>query len=401
MRRLCRPLPEPGRFALYYAVSYMSTAVFNVFIPLYLNSLGYSRSVVGTLLALGPFAALVLHPAWGLLADRARSKNTVLAGLILGAAAAVLLFPLSSSLPLVLFFLFLFSAFQASIIPLSDAITLERAGQSGWSFGPVRLAGTVGFALMAVVAGFSARWRIGSIFPLYAVLGLLAFLVLLRLPKVRGHQSAGPRFPPGRLFRSRALVLVLAFHFLLQFTLGFYYSFFAIHLKELGGDASLQGWAVFITATAELPFLLNADRILARLGLRRTLLLAGGILSLRWLAFYLVSDRFLLMALNATHGVTVIVFIYCLATFINRHVPRELRASGHALNAMLCIGAARILGSVLGGVLSDRLGIRPVFLLFSLVAAVSVAVFAPLLLGKRPRRAPAPDAAPREEDPAP
>ena len=370
-------------FPLYYAVSYMTTAVYVVFIPVFLNGLGYSRTLVGTLLALGPFIALLAHPAWGIAADRATSKNTVLFALILGASACILLFPLSGALPFVFLSIVLFSAFQSSIIPLSDAIALEHLSSTGRAFGPVRLAGTLGYAVMAVVAGVVARQRIDAIFPLYAAMGLLSFLVAFGLPKVRGHQSAGTRVPLRRLFEDRGLVLLLAFNFTLQLTLGFYYSFFAIHLKSLGADLPLQGWAIFITSFAELPFLIYADRILTRFGTRLTMLFAGLALALRWFLFYLVDDRYVLMAVNALHGITVIVLIYSMATYINTNVRKELRASGQAMNAMLCVGVARVLGSVGGGFASDLTSVRQTFLYGSLVALASVVVFGAVFVFRR------------------
>ncbi len=383
-----RPSPDPGplRFVLYYAASYMATAVYVVFIPIYLNGLGYSRTLVGALLAFGPLVALAAHPAWGLAADRSPSKNRILYVLLLGSAACILLFPLSPAWPWVFLCIVLFSAFQSPIIPMSDAIALEHLSRTGRPFGPIRLAGTLGYAVMAVVAGFVARARIGAIFPLYAGMALLAFLVATRLPKVGGHQASGPRVPVRALFRDRGLVVLLAFNFVLQLTLGFYYSFFAIHLKSLGADTTMQGWAIFITSVAEIPFLLYADRILARIGVRWAMAAAGLFLALRWLLFFLVGDPGVIMAVNALHGVTVIVTIYCMATYINTNVPKELRASGQALNAMLCIGAARIIGSVAGGWISDLVGIRRVFLGLSAIDAAAVLAFVAFLLWRGRQR---------------
>jgi MFS transporter, PPP family, 3-phenylpropionic acid transporter len=374
------PNPRALRFGVYYAVHYMATAVYIVFIPLYLSGLGFSRALVGALLAFGPLAALVAHPVWGLAADRSPTKNRVLFLLILGSAASILLFPVSPAWPWVFFCIVLFSAFQTPITPMNDAIALEHLTRTGGRFGPVRLAGTLGYAVMAVVAGFVARGRIDAIFPLYAGMALLAFLVAVRLPKVAGHQSAGPRVPLRALFRDRGLVVLMSFNFVLNLTLGFYYSFFAIHLKSLGADTTLQGWAIFITSFAEIPFLLFADRILARIGVRWALAAAGGFLALRWLLFSLVGDPVALMAVNALHGVTVIVLIYGMATYVNTNVRPELRASGQALNAMLCIGIARVIGSVAGGWISDLVGVRTVFLGLSALDFAAVAAFVAFLL---------------------
>ncbi len=381
------PRRAQGRLSVFLALVYMTLSTYMIFIPLYLGGLGYDRTTVALLLAAGPFAALAAQPAWGLAADRARSKNAVFAVILAGAAGTILLFPVSPALAVLFPVIVAFSAFHSTLVPMSDAIALELSAEGGHSFGPVRLMGTLGYAVMAVVAGAVASRRLDAIFPLYAVFAVLSLVAVLALPRVRGHQHAGLRVPLRRLFDDRGYVLLLALNFGLQFTLGYYYSFFSLFLKDLGGSTQLQGWAICITSLAEVPFLLFADRILARIGVRAAILASGLLLSLRWLLFFVSTGPAMLLAVNALHGVTVIVMLYGVAVYVNGNLPKELRASGQTMNAMLCIGAARILGNLFGGWLSDRWGLRAVFLLEAGIAFAAVAVFGTLFLVLKRRSA--------------
>ena len=374
----------PYYFLLLYALTYMGNAVYGTFIPVYLNGIGFSKTAVGTLLALGPLIACIAQPIWGLASDRAASKNSVLKTLILGSAAAIVLYPLSGSFFYLLAVMVVFSFFQSSINPISDAITLEHLEASRWRFSRIRLAGTLGFAVMSVITGVVALRNLNWIFFLYFAIAIAAFFAAFRLPVVQGHQSAGSRVPVWHLFKSRELIALIGFNFVIQLTFGFYYSFFPIHFKQMGADSAMLGWAMLITSTSEIPFLLFADKILDRLGVKPTLVLSSLIIAIRWLLLFFVTDTYAILVVNASHGLTFIVFSFCLATFINKNVPKELRASGQTMNALLCMGLARIAGSVFGGIFSDMLGIRQVFLYTSLIDFAAAVIFgAPFLFQRQ------------------
>ncbi|MGE5549419.1 MAG: hypothetical protein ACM3ZC_02680 [Bacteroidota bacterium] len=59
-------------------------------------------------------------------------------------------------------------------------------------------------------------------------------------------------------------------------------------------------------------------------------------------------------------------------------MPKELRASGQAVNWLLSAGVARIIGSLGGGLLADAAGIRTGFLAGACLIGAALAVFVPL-----------------------
>ena len=370
----------PVIFLMLYALTYMTNAVFGTFIPVYLNQIGFSRTIIGSLLAIGPMVAVVSQPIWGIAGDRASSKNLILKILLFGAAAAVLLFPLSVSWMWLVLILAVFTFFQSSVNPLSDAITLEYLESHRWHFGPIRLAGTIGFACMSLLVGRLVEWNIRIIFPLYSLIALGGFFVMFRIPVVHGHRKTGQKAAPWTLLKNKPVMLLIAFNFLIQVTLGFYYSFFPIYFTSLGGSSTQLGLTMLITSASEIPFLLLADKIIRKLGIPLTLFFSALIISLRWLLLHFVTNLTAIMAINAMHGLSFIVFAYCLAVFISKNVPNELKASGQTMNALLGLGLARLTGSMLGGLLSDRIGIRQAFLWTSLLGFASAAAFGSIFL---------------------
>jgi PPP family 3-phenylpropionic acid transporter len=237
------------------------------------------------------------------------------------------------------------------------------------------MAGTIGFAVMSVVAGAIAKRYIGAIFVLCFAVIILNFIISFFLPKVKGYQFNAPKVPIWELFKNRELVLLMIFNLIIQTTLGFYYAFFPIYFRNMGGDNALLGWAMFISAMSEIPFLLFADKILNKIGVYYTLLGSGIVAAVRWLILHFVTNPYVVLPLQALHGLIFIVLSIALATYINREVPKALRASGQTMNGLIGMGLSRIIGSMLGGTLSDMVGIRQVFLYSSLLAFATVAAF--------------------------
>jgi PPP family 3-phenylpropionic acid transporter len=349
-------------FLLFYTVAYMGSAIYGTFIPIYFQSVGAPPSEIGILLSLGPLVAVLAQPLWGMLGDRAKNKNSILLLLIGGCGVVMLIFPLSTMFYYLLAMVCLFTFFQTSIIPISDAITLEELEKNKrWSFGTIRLGGTIGFAIMSIGFGFIAQFNISYLFTVYALVMLVALLLLLRFPKVSGYQSAGNKMRIWVLFKQRKLMIYMGINVVLQITLGYYYSFFPVYIKAMGGDSILLGWSMVISSLSEIPFLIFANRIFQRIQIPYILLISSIATALRWFAFSFTDSPLWVLPAQILHGLIFIVLSVTMAVYINQHVPKELKASGQTLNGLLSLGVARIIGSFIGGFASEAIGMKEVF----------------------------------------
>lgn len=362
-------------FILLYGFSYMCNAVYGTFMPVYLRFIGYSKTDIGILLSLAPIIAILGQPLWGILSDRAKVKNTILKILIAGSALSILFYRFSTNFFYLSFIITCFTFFQTSINPMSDAITLEYSTKAKWKFGHIRLAGTIGYSLMAAIAGTLLMGSIYKIFSIYFILAVLTFCIVFLLPKVKGHQSEGKKLAIWSLFREKKLLIYMIFALILQITVGFYNTFFSIYYQQLGASSALIGWAAFISGISEIPFLLWAHILLKKIKTHHALLFAGSLASIRWLLLGLTKSPSLVLILQSMHGLIYIVIIVSLATYINESVPKELKASGQALNGIFGMGIARVIGSLFGGYLSDAFGIRRMFIYNSIFTLAAVIIF--------------------------
>ncbi|ALS28308.1 MFS transporter [Paenibacillus sp. 32O-W] len=364
-------------FLFFYVVFYMGNAVYGTFLPVYFVEVGYTEAQIGTLLSLGPLVAIIAQPVWGTLGDRAATKNQILKVLIAGSGISMLLYPLSDHFYYLMVMICVFTFFQTSAFAISDAITLETIDRlKTGNFGLIRMGGTIGYAIMSVVFGMIAVNHIGSMFVVYAIVMAASFLLLTRFPAVAGHQSKGRKMRIWVLFRNRKLVLYLGISFVIHVTLGYYYSFFPVYFKEIGGNNALLGWSMLISSLSEIPFLLFASRIMVRIPIPFILMGAAGITAIRWYVTSLIHEPLWILPVQMLHGLVFIVLSVTMATFINREVPDELKASGQTLNGLLSLGIARIIGSFAGGMASESFGMRSVFFYNSIITVACIVVFA-------------------------
>jgi len=344
------------------------------FLPAYLDQSGFRESQIGVLLALGPLMSILLQPFIGILVDRSRYKNTLLILINAGTMVSILLFPLHDGLLHVALASFLLASFQAAIISVSEAITLEGLDRIQKPYGPVRLAGTLGYAVVSVIAGFFMKKDARAFFYITAITAFFSILSAWSLPKVAGHQAKPRKVPATVLFKDRGLVLLMAFSMVSHMGISFYQNFFPIYFSSIGGTSDVLGLLYFISAMSELPFLLYADRIEKKLGIHKTLAFSTGIIGARFVLLYFIKSPVLMYPVMLLNGLTYIVFSFSMAVHINRTVPLELRATGQTIHGM-CMALGRILGSVLGGYLIEAIGLLNALAGFALLSLAAILMF--------------------------
>ena len=219
------PIKIASAMAAYYAV----TGVYQNYISKYFGAQGLTDGEIGVLMAAPPLISLIAQPVWGTLGDRARSKNAVFRLMYVASAILVLSYLISSSFWYV----------------------LEALG--GRPFGPIRMAGTLTFAIVSPLAGaiIGDNWS-ASIWMTGALL-IAAALVTFLLPNVPGHQSeqGHKKMKFTELLKQKELVLLLGFVMPLQISMGYFYTYFSLHFTELeGANSTLLGLCYTISSIA-------------------------------------------------------------------------------------------------------------------------------------------------------
>ena len=111
------------------AMIYGLTALYYSFIQIYIGNY-HAEDVAGVLLAIGPFVSIFAPILWGVLADRAKSMNVVLAAAVIGSAVFYLLVGLRHDFIYLSVMLTLFMFFMSPFGGLIDIITLQYTNET-------------------------------------------------------------------------------------------------------------------------------------------------------------------------------------------------------------------------------------------------------------------------------
>ncbi|MBL0888690.1 MFS transporter [Myceligenerans indicum] len=148
----------------------------------------------------------------------------------------------------------------------------------------------------------------------------------------------------------------------------------AIHAGALGASTAVAAFVVALLGIGQLVNSLPSGALVARLGERRTLVIAGLVDAVAMVAAFLATSVWLLCACIVVSGMTWTAFLLARQGFLIDAVPLSHRARAMALlGGSMRVGV--LVGPLLGALLIHLFGIRSVFLLAagaSLVSAVIV-----------------------------
>ncbi|MDD3867149.1 MAG: MFS transporter [Eubacteriales bacterium] len=379
MRQIKDQLADfPAQLFILYAVLYAVQAVYGGYLNLYLSDIGFSKTQIGLIVSLSTAVLLLFQPLWGMISDRSRSKNTMLKVLYAASAVAALLFYTTTVYWQLLGIIILFSMFYFPIIPLQDNHGLEYLEDKRWDFGKVRMGGTLGYAVAVIITGLLLKDDYSKIFIAISVLLLLCLIAVFLIPSVPGHHTERQTrrgLPLRDIFKNPLMICLMVFF--IVFALGFnlYYSFYPIHFSSVGGTSRQIGTMLFVSAISEIPFLLTARYWLRRFGIEKVLIASGLISSLRWLLLFFLEAPVLIILVNCLHGLGYVTVNFSIISFINTNLPRQLRATGQTICAVLVMFFSRVIFGYIGGIASDFFGVSQMMLFSAVITIIITFVF--------------------------
>lgn len=359
-----------------YVSYFAGQAVYNTYLNLYLSEIGISTTGIGFMISVSTAVLLVAQTIWGMMSDRAKSKNNVLRFLYVMSALSVLGFYLTKSYLPVFILVIAFGAFFVPIVPLNDNITLEALVTSKWDYGFIRMGGTVGYAVTVLLIGFLLKDSYAPIFIIVAVTMGICLVASFHMPQVEGHMKRTKRTSMKEVLKNSTLTGLILFNLVYCMGNSLFYGFYPIRFQEIGGNSSQIGWMMFACAVAEIPFLMLMHKIVKKIGIRGVLLSAGTITGLRWLLIAGLRSPAAIIGVNLLHGFCYTGITYCIIHFINLKVPKELRASSQVWNATMSTVFSKLIFGYLGGVAFEQLGADSLMIFSAVTMGTATVIFA-------------------------
>ena len=352
------------------------------FLPVFLKErLGLGNLALGLVLMVRPAMAILGQPFWSWMADSTRKRSHLASFLALMSSVLFPLILMGHRLPAVMLLLALSAFFVMPLNSMSDTITFDYLGESRRNhFGSFRIFASLGYFTAVMLAGpvydlLGLRW----LFMLFA-LGMLGSAWVIR--KVPSRQSSrrqtGYGWGPLLAFLKKRNVLFFLLAILVSETANqMAYIFLSIYAKSLGANNMQTGW-IWASATGmEMLTMIAMPRIIHRMGLRRILILGTFFVLFRWAPFAFVNQWWLILPFQCFHMITL-TFIYVgAAIFMDAEASPAIRFSAQAFFSTFILNGSSLVGSILGGEISDRFGFHTLFLVCGFLGVIaSIIMFA-------------------------
>ena len=364
------------RLASFYFFFFATLGAFVPYWSIYLQSLQFSPSEIGELMAIVMASKMVAPYFLGWLSDHfQKSLFIIQIALVLSVITFSGVFVAHSYWWLVLVMMTFGFAWNATL-PLFEALTLNHLAGDTHHYSLIRLWGSIGFIIL--VAGLPTLIADSEISKLpFIVLGLLIANILVTFFIREKKHNASPQtvINISSVIKNPVVVGLLLACAFQAISHGAYYTFFSIYLEEHGYSRKMTGWMWAIGVIAEVALFLVMHRLLHRYRASWLFSVALLLTAIRWILLALwVENMPVLIFSQFLHAASFGLFHAASIYLIHDLFPGRLQMRGQALYAGISFGLGGSLGSLLSGYTWVSLGSTETFLLSSALACMGAMI---------------------------
>ena len=345
-------------YFVYFIAMGMST-----FIPKYYGEIGMTNAQIGVLSSIPTLIALAVTPLLGMMTDRISKKRYLVTMLMLAYAVICFLIPYSKGFVMLLAMISISTIVGNNILPVSSTIAIEYTDQIGKPYGPIRMMGTLGYQIGALIIGILLSTSLRSLYPMMGVSILLACATTFLLPDVKGHQHKQTKVPLTKLFADKHLRMLYGMIFFATVSTQFYQAFYTKHLGDLGMNNQITSIITLLAVILELPFLLVGDRLYKKANIWNWLLAGMLTNGLRWLGLAFTKSPVLIILFQLPAVTVLSCFEFFPALYLSKRVSPELTGGAQSMLALISYSASKVIGGLIGGQICQFTGI-PAMLAF-------------------------------------
>ncbi|MCW8827302.1 MAG: MFS transporter [Gammaproteobacteria bacterium] len=380
------PLPY-WRLSNFYLFYFASLGALLPYWGLYLKDEGYSALEIGELMALVMATKIISPNIWGWIADHTGHKMTIIRT---GSLFSILCFAgvfWAEGYWVMALVMFSFSFFWNATLPQFEAVTLNYLHGDSHRYSLIRVWGSIGFIVTAVVLGPLFEWI--SVAHLPAILLGIYIAIFLSsglVPEQNREPVHHEHLPLIGVLKQPRVIALLVVCFLMQASHGPYYTFFTLYMEGYGYSRTVIGELWGLGVIAEVLLFMVMHRLVPKFGLERLLIFALLITSLRWLVTALYADSLVVILLaQLIHAASFGIFHAVTIAMFHHHFPGKLQGRGQALYSSVSFGAGGAFGSYAGGLSWDQFGPESIYLFASLMTITAYLIAQRWFSGKSNR----------------
>jgi len=355
------------------------------FLAVFLDGKGFSSLEIGEILAVVTATKVVGPTIWAMLSDKTGEQVSIVRlGAVLSTISFGVLFFVDGYWPITLF-LAIFSLFWNAILPQIEVLTLLSIRKSPKIYARIRLWGSIGFIVLAVVSGeLIAIFDSNVYLPIgfLVLVGLIFSSYQISQPKsIKRVTSSASIFE--KIFDYRFILFFIS-GLLLQASFGPYNGFFALYLRDLAYPSYAVGLLISVGVVAEILVFIYAGKFFQVFTIKALLVFSVGISALRWYITAEWGDVALLMvACQLMHAFSFGLYHSASMQFIQSHFNVNQQNRGQALYIGGVFGIGGALGAYLTGVIWQAGGDGAQTFYYASAAAVVALIFMLVLPNKQ------------------
>jgi MFS transporter, PPP family, 3-phenylpropionic acid transporter len=354
---------------------YAAIGVYFTYLNIYYREAGLSGTQIGVINMSTALVSMLGAILWGYVSDRTGRPNVLIAIGAAGGLVSAQVIPLLHAFVPFLVVAVLGSLISSAASTLVDSTTLVLLGDRREDYGRFRLGGTIGYIFASGSAGFLFDWLgLRLMFPVYGAMMAAFAAIALLLPSIPVRREAHARGGLSAMVRRPAWLLFIFVTFLCWIASNASIMFLGVSLNAMGANQSLVGMSVTIGAVVEIPFMAYSGWLLRRFGTVRLLVLAIGVMVVRFFLLSWMPAPEWSIAINALNGIAFPLFWTSSVTYANRMAPEGLAGTAQGLlNSSSSLAA--MVSSLLTGLLFDSLGPNGLFLVMAFIVLAALILF--------------------------
>jgi PPP family 3-phenylpropionic acid transporter len=324
------------------------------FLALFLDARGFTSLEIGEILAVITATKIVAPSLWAQLADKSGQQLTIVkVGALLSLFCFSLIIWTFSYWPL-MFSLAMFSLFITSILPQIEVMTLNSIRKSAKIYARIRLWGSIGFVIVAMLSGELIERYSAEAFSYIGIVilaGLFISTLLNKQPRIAKKSSVDNVSIRAKVFTRNFLLFFFA-GLMLQMSFGPYYVFFALYLKNLAYSGFLIGIFIAIGVVAEIGVFVFAAIFFKSFSLKTLISMSILLTAFRWfiVGHFANSDMALAFS-QLIHALSLGLYHSASISFIQQHFNANQQSRGQAIYIGGVYGVGGAIGAYVAGLL--------------------------------------------------
>lgn len=359
---------------IYYFLISIVGGIFNTAMPMYYQSMSFSPSQIGLLIAI-PSAAMLFQPIWGMVVDKYnKARELGLIGILLSSAVLLLMY-FAQTFNQVIVLIALYSFIKAPVWSSIDNIIITYCLNNNINYGPLRVFASIAWgASLVLFLPINLLFGFKSYFILNFLISIYVAILIVRLPKSthldNNEKDLGEnaQFIDGLKFllkdRSFHYIIAYTFFFSTLFVTNLNYQ--ALYFENLGKSQAFIAVAMFISIAPELVLLPFVERISSKYNPILMLMIVSGSYILKYIGFATITYIPVLLLLATLHGIAMSFYIPIFIKLVKKSVPNNISTTAITFNGFVT-AIAGIITSVVAGYLSGHFGITSVFVLVAIL----------------------------------